>query len=224
MWETLGSWGTRNSCWIKHSHSGGWGEAPPSDQKWTSTTGCAIPAHLAWSFLRFQLPCCCFVVFVAPLQWFMPSPGWVFANIFYLYSQALFDCNHPFPANFSAASSQRTLHPNLVVISEELQAWGAFSDFHSQEVTVFLSVGLIRSSPSRLRLFTCSLLLRWAVHSVHPQCRRISVKGCFPWCNPTWLLLSRLPLSLHITPPMLHAPHLFPEVRFRIRWECVQWH
>lgn len=32
------------------------------------------------------------------------------------------------------------------------------------------------------------------------------------------------PSLSYITPPILHAPHLFPEVRFGIGWECVQWY
>lgn len=90
---------------------------------------------------------CCFVVFVAPLQWFMPLPGWVLANIFYLYSQGICDCNHPFPADLNVPSTRQNAASKLIChFLEELRVWGSF-----------LSVGLIRASPANVHLFIFSL-------------------------------------------------------------------
>lgn len=163
------NWGRRHSCWIKLPLREK--KAPsPSDHKWTTTTGCAFPSQLAWSFLRFQL-----YLFVVLLCLLLPysdlclHPVGFLLTYFTFILRAFLTVCILFLQTSVLRAAGRTLHPNLVVISEELRAWGAFSDFHSKKVTVFLSVGLIRSSPGRLRLFTCSLFLTWAVHSFIPS-------------------------------------------------------
>lgn len=173
--------------------------------------GCLKPLKIP------AIPCCC-VVFVAPLQWFMPLPGWVLANIFYLYSQGISNvailflqtCRRKNAASKLICHFQRKKESGGVSFK-----WG--DPFFSQLVS--LDPCLVACDRSPVLFF-----LPGPCRAFFPQCRRISVRGRFPQCNPDWLLFRQLPLSLHITTPILHAPHLFPEVRFRIRWECVQWH
>lgn len=109
----VSNWGRTHSLQIKlplRKKKGSFSVRPKvnnNNSKCGPFPGCLKP-------LKIPAILCCFVVFVAPLQWFIPLPGWVLANIFYRYSQGVCDCNHPFPADLGAASTRQNAASKLI--------------------------------------------------------------------------------------------------------------
>lgn len=135
-----------------------------SDQKWRTTTRSVVPSQVAWSLLRFQLYCVVLLCLSLPYSDSYLYPAGFLLTDFTFILRAFATVTILFLQTSVLRAPGRTLHPSLFAISRRVASLGAFQLlFHSNEATVCLSVGLIRSSPGRLRSLTCPLFLAWAV-------------------------------------------------------------